>query len=97
MTESLIVVPGFVNNDKLRELLDFCSKQTYILPPYRGKHLKRWPKATFVSTDEVGVYRFGQEKRAYGSAIVGYPEPLMDLACDIAERFAEHPNPVAFW
>eukprot|EP01032_Pedospumella_encystans_P029237 gene29237-33020_t len=54
MTESLIVVPGFVNNDKLRELLYFCSKQTYILPPIRGKHLQRSPKATFVSTDEVG-------------------------------------------
>ena len=83
MTENLIVVPGFVKADMLRELLDFCGNQTYLLPPYRGKHLTRSPKATFVTSEDVGVYRFGQEKIAYGNAIVGFPEPLMDLACDI--------------
>lgn len=38
------------------------------------------------------MYCFGQEKRAYGNAIVGYPKPLMDLACEIAEKFGETPN-----
>jgi hypothetical protein len=92
MTEHLIVVPGFVKDDKLRELLEFCGNQTYVLPPYRGKYLKRSPKATFVLTDEVGVYRFGQETRAYGNAIVGYPQPLMDLVIKIADDFEDFPN-----
>ena len=35
---------------------------------------------------------FDQEKRAYGKAIVGYTEPLIELACEIEERFGEHPN-----
>jgi hypothetical protein len=92
MSKSLIVVHGFVKGDKLRNLLEFCAEQTYILPPYRGKLLKRSPKATFVSNDQVGVYRFGQEIRSYGNAIVGFPDPLMELACEIAERFGENPN-----
>jgi hypothetical protein len=38
----------------------FPQKQIYLLPPHREEYSS---KATFVSTDEVGVYRFGQEKR----------------------------------
>jgi hypothetical protein len=38
------------------------------------------------------VYRFGQEKRAYGKVMVGYLKPLMELACEIAESFGEYPN-----
>jgi ATP-dependent Lon protease len=82
-----------VKDEKLRELVEFCGNQTYLLPPYRGKLLKRSPKATFVTNDEVGVYRFGQETRSYGHAIVGFPDPLSDLAMKIWDRFGgEMPN-----
>lgn len=62
------------------------------LPPYRGKYLKRSPKATFVLDKNVGVYRFGQEKRSYSDVTIGYPDPIMNLACEIAEKFGETPN-----
>lgn len=92
-SEGLIaVVPGFVKKDDLRELLDFCWDLDYKLPPYRGKYLKRSPKATFVADNSVGIYRFGQEKRSYNDVTIGFPEPLLKLAHDIADRFGELPN-----
>jgi hypothetical protein len=92
MSEELIVVPGFVKGRELRALLDFCWNLEYKLPPYRGKYLKRSPKATFVLDKSVGVYRFGQEKRSYSDVTIDYPDPIMKLACEIAEQFGETPN-----
>jgi hypothetical protein len=93
MNEGLIIVgPGFVAKPKLRPLLNFCWDLEYKEPPYRGKTLKRSPKATFVRDNTVGVYRYGQEVNSYTDVIGGFPEPLMELANRITAEFNETPN-----
>jgi hypothetical protein len=79
----LIVVPGFVKGSELRALLDFC---------WNTSCLYIEESTTFVLDKSVGVYHFGQEKRRYSDVMIGYPDPIMNLTCEIAERFGETLN-----
>src|SRR5687767_8192404 len=79
----------FVTGDRLTKLIDFCQKQTYAELPYRGRKLKRSPKAIFKKNQNVGVYRFGQMKSAYKQGLDHFPKPIEEIATQIKEEFGD--------
>lgn len=76
---------------RVQKLLKFCKSQKFEELAYRGKTLKRSPKVIFRRDESVGVYRFGQEKQAYGAGFVGpFPKVLERLVKKIEKEYDEH-------
>ena len=68
---------NFLNENESNELLDFCNGLKFVEYPYRGKTLTRSPKIEFKINENIGVYRFGQEKRAY-SLVNAYMPSILE-------------------
>ena len=68
---------NFLNENESNELLDFCNGLKFVEYPYRGKTLTRSPKIEFKINETIGVYRFGQEKRAY-SLVNAYMPSILE-------------------
>lgn len=68
--------PRFLDGDEADALFGFCREQEYLEYPFRGRRIRRSPTVEFRLHERVGVYKWGQERAAYGYGTNGLPDIL---------------------
>ena len=77
--ERLFVVSRPITEALADDLLTWAKRLQFHELPYRGRVLKRTPKREWRKSRAVGIYRFGQEKRAYELVETGFPPIIRTL------------------